>query len=220
MSRAMSQQITVGDYVRSYDFPGLNDSTFVEGTVEEIGVEMEGCPRYKIRVERAVIDGRDHTERFKRSLREPYVYPPLNGLPLAFSWAGAITDGVVKIERGKRRRVPWFEHSRGARRADARGKSAGKMVPVVRIERTTYRLQGGCSTPELNRLPTPELCPYLMRRNVGLPPPEGFFGSVGGAGSAVGGLAVVGTASDSPFACTLGLGPSMSKVMPWPVSRA
>jgi hypothetical protein len=24
-------------------------------------------------------------------------------------------------------------------------------VPVVRIERTTYRLQGGCSTPELNR---------------------------------------------------------------------
>jgi hypothetical protein len=27
----------------------------------------------------------------------------------------------------------------------------GFVVPVVRIERTTYRLQGGCSTPELNR---------------------------------------------------------------------
>jgi hypothetical protein len=25
------------------------------------------------------------------------------------------------------------------------------LVPVVRIERTTYRLQGGCSTTELNR---------------------------------------------------------------------
>ena len=92
------------------------------------------------------------------------------------------------------------------------------LVPVVRIERTTYRLQGGCSTPELNRL-WPELCAYLMRRNVGLPP-EGFLGSGAGAGSAAGGLVLVGTASDSPFACTLGLAPSMSKVMPCPVSRA
>src|SRR5664279_5587249 len=25
------------------------------------------------------------------------------------------------------------------------------MVPIDRIERSTYRLQGGCSTPELNR---------------------------------------------------------------------
>jgi len=108
-----------------------------------------------------------------------------------------------------------------------------RVVPVVRIERTTYRLQGGCSTPELNRQGTGPIFPhfgkwglslifgrYLMRRSVGLPPPEGFFGSEGGAGSAVGGLVVIGAASDSPFACTLGLGPSMSKVMPWPVSRA
>jgi hypothetical protein len=96
--------------------------------------------------------------------------------------------------------------------------SIGGLVPVVRIERTTYRLQGGCSTPELNRQRR-ELCAYLIRRNVGLPP-EGFFGSGAGAGSAAGGLLLVGTASDSPFACTLGLAPSMSKVMPWPVSRA
>ena len=94
------------------------------------------------------------------------------------------------------------------------------VVPVVRIERTTYRLQGGCSTPELNRLRRDYPLTYLMRRRVGLPPPEGFFGSGTGAGRAVGGLAVVGTASVSPLICTLGLGPSMSKVMPCPVSRA
>ena len=93
-----------------------------------------------------------------------------------------------------------------------------EVVPVVRIERTTYRLQGGCSAPELNRQ-WPELCAYLIRRNVGLPP-EGFFGSGAGAGSAAGGFVLVGTASDSPFAWTLGFAPSMSKVMPWPVSRA
>ena len=59
-----------------------------------------------------------------------------------------------------------------------------------------------------------------MRRRVGLPPPEGFFGSGDvGAGSAAGGLG--GTwFSDSAFDCTLGYAPSMSKVMPWPVSRA
>jgi hypothetical protein len=43
-----------------------------------------------------------------------------------------------------------------------------------------------------------------MRRNVGLPPPLGFLGSGAGAGNAAGGLGLVGTASDSPFACTLG----------------
>src|SRR5262245_24323675 len=103
------------------------------------------------------------------------------------------------------------------------------LVPGVRIERTTYRLQGGCSTPELNR---PRLTPfsrilktrsvpgprYLILRNVGFPPPEGFFGSDDGAGSAVGGLALMGAASDSALDWMLGLAPSVSKVMPCPVS--
>ena len=111
------------------------------------------------------------------------------------------------------------------------------MVPVVRIERTTYRLQGGCSTPELNRqsgpqrkkprcTPDPKLCAYLIRRNVGLPP-EGLVGGergVVGAGSDAGGRVLEATLSVSALTCTPGLAPesfpSMSKVMPWPVSRA
>ena len=104
------------------------------------------------------------------------------------------------------------------------------MVPVVRIERTTYRLQGGCSTPELNRqsgpqrkkprcTPDPKLCAYLIRRNVGLPP-GGFFGSGAGAGSAAGGLALLGAASDCAIAGIIGFGPSWSNAMPCRVSLA
>jgi len=57
----------------------------------------------------------------------------------------------------------------------------------------------------------------LMRRNVGLPP-EGFFGS--GAGSAGGGLALLGAASDSVLDWTIGFAPSASNAMPLPVSFA
>ena len=92
------------------------------------------------------------------------------------------------------------------------------LVPVDGFEPPTNGLQNRCSTTELNRRSKRII--YLMRRNVGLPPPVGFFGSGAGAGSAVGGLVVVGAASVSPRACTLGFAPSVSKVMPWPVSRA
>jgi hypothetical protein len=107
------------------------------------------------------------------------------------------------------------------------------VVPVVWIEQTTYRLQGGCSTTELNghrygpqrKKPRctairADYAPtYLMRRNVGLPP-VGFFGSGAGAGSAAGGLVLVGTASDSARDWMIGLAPSASNAMPLPVSFA
>jgi hypothetical protein len=57
-------------------------------------------------------------------------------------------------------RLQVFE-DRGSRQGRSAGHVLGNVflhkpcpssvVPVVRIERTTYRLQGGCSTPELNR---------------------------------------------------------------------
>src|ERR1044071_9070875 len=94
------------------------------------------------------------------------------------------------------------------------------VVPALRIERRTFRLQGGCSTTELSRPKgtSYKLCAYLMRRNVGLPPPGFFGGSGDGAGSAGGRVLEAG--SLSALACTAALGPSMSKGMPWPVSLA
>src|SRR5260221_5123467 len=99
--------------------------------------------------------------------------------------------------------------------------------------------ENGCRLQESNPRPTvyktaalptelsrpgnwPGLSAYLMRRSVGLPPPEGFFGGSGvvGAGSATGGLEATETDSVSPLICTAGFAPSTSKVIPWPVSRA
>jgi hypothetical protein len=105
-------------------------------------------------------------------------------------------------------------------------REAGVLVPVIRIERMTYRLQGGCSAPELNRhgarIMHP-LCAYLIRLRVGLPP-DGFFGGSGlaGAGSPAGDLGLPSSeaGSASAFVCTDGFGVSASKVMPCPVSRA
>src|SRR5687768_8537540 len=50
------------------------------------------------------------------------------------------------------------------------------VVPDVRIERTTYRLQGGCSTTELNRQ---RKGAYLIRFRAG----RGPLGGLGGSGS-------------------------------------
>jgi len=58
--------IEVGDRVRSYDFAhvGQRDlfgpqSDYIEGIVETIDEWMEGCPRYKITVERQISSGRE-----------------------------------------------------------------------------------------------------------------------------------------------------------------
>src|SRR3982074_2194969 len=83
--------------------------------------------------------------------------------------------------------------------------------------------ENGCRLQESNPRPTvyktaalptelsrpgnwPGLSAYLMRRSVGLPPPEGFFGGSGvvGSGSAAGGLVLAETASGSPLVFTAG----------------
>lgn len=79
--------IEPGDRVRSYDFAGIPDC-FIEGVVEALTEPMEGCPRYKVRVQRCVRQG----------LEVPpfamYVYPPVNGTP---SWTGKLTNLVWRL---------------------------------------------------------------------------------------------------------------------------
>lgn len=92
------EKINVGDKVRSFDFAEFRGmgrdlegerACYAEGTVEEVGVWMEGCPRYKIRVSKRVFGGEEH----KRWVGEE-IFPPENGTPTMF---GEKTDGVEKI---------------------------------------------------------------------------------------------------------------------------
>lgn len=87
----MADEIKVGDRVRSYDFD-ITRQCYVEGVVEEITEPMEGCRRYKIRVERRTWEGEEEPLSDDPELR--YVYPPLNGLPKLF---GGYTNGVEKL---------------------------------------------------------------------------------------------------------------------------
>ena len=75
--------ISLGDNVRSYDFPGLRDDCFVEGTVTNIGTDT-----YTINVRRQVVQGREPC-----ILNGREVFPPLNGLQGLFG----VTNGVVKV---------------------------------------------------------------------------------------------------------------------------
>lgn len=70
--------ITVGSYVRSYDFEGRDDC-FIEGKVIEIGRTPMGHDGYAILVEKQVFAGKDITSS-ARNLVGEIVYPPLNGL--------------------------------------------------------------------------------------------------------------------------------------------
>src|SRR5262245_55629304 len=93
--------ITIGDLVRSYDFPGI-DTCYVEGIVRDIvepnGTNLFGCTRYAIEVIHAVEDGLDATNR-RRVARElkagdaDMVFPPINGLPGIFG----TTNGVKLV---------------------------------------------------------------------------------------------------------------------------
>lgn len=76
-----------GERVRSYDFAGVR-TCYAEGVVEAITEPMEGCPRYKLRVETRVLDGQSV------SAETPYVYPPVNGTPSTF---GGVTNFVERI---------------------------------------------------------------------------------------------------------------------------
>lgn len=83
--------INVNDRVRSYDFPGMRDDCYVEGVVEKIGrfPDFPDCDRYRIRVEKKVIEGKETAPRPR------FVFPPVNGTP---SWLGGETNGVVKVD--------------------------------------------------------------------------------------------------------------------------
>ena len=85
--------IKVGNRVRSFDFPRSRDlegerACYVEGIVE--GFEhVEGCERYKIRVERKVWAGEEVENPYRG-----HVYPPLNGTPRTF---GGECNGVELV---------------------------------------------------------------------------------------------------------------------------
>ena len=88
--------ISVGDRVRSFDFARdgrgrqlLGErACYVEGIVEGFK-DIEGCPRYEIRVERKVWAGEEVAEP-----RRCFVYPPVNGTPKSF---GGVCDGVEVV---------------------------------------------------------------------------------------------------------------------------
>ena len=88
MKQAYDETIKVGDRVRSFDFEGCDDC-YIDGVVESIGDKLEGCPRYKIRVQTLVFGGEVQTDHVP-----PYVYPPVNGTE---TWLGGVTAGVVKL---------------------------------------------------------------------------------------------------------------------------
>ena len=79
--------IQVGSKVRSYDFPHARDC-YVEGVVEGFS-SLEGCERYKIRVDRKVWAGEEVDNPYRG-----HVYPPVNGTPKLF---GGICDGVELV---------------------------------------------------------------------------------------------------------------------------
>jgi len=85
--------ISVGDRVRSFDFADGPDgrslsgerACYVEGRVEEL-VTRDGCPRYRILVDRDVFGGEESDRRVGR-----VIYPPVNGTLKSF---GGVTDFV------------------------------------------------------------------------------------------------------------------------------
>lgn len=84
--RPVQHDILVGQRVRSYDFAGV-ENCYAEGTVE--GVEpRQGCLRYRLRVERRVMNGRELARH------EAVVYPPVNGTPTLF---GTVTNLVERL---------------------------------------------------------------------------------------------------------------------------
>ena len=90
MTEEIKDTIEIGDYVRSFDFKH-NEECYVEGTVVEKGIEIEGCDRYKIKIRRVV---REHSE-IKNKLGE-FIYPPHNGTPTIFD---DVTNGVIKVDQ-------------------------------------------------------------------------------------------------------------------------
>ncbi len=97
----MTNDINIGDKVRSFDFSRMPNgfdiegpyACFIEGTVEGF-TKVEGCMRYDIKATRRVFNG------VEKDIEEGQRFiPPVNGTP---TMLGRITDGVVKIEESTR----------------------------------------------------------------------------------------------------------------------
>lgn len=84
------QKIEIGDRVRAYDFEE-DDTCYVEGVVEAIVEEEADCARYKIKMERRVLQNVERPYSWKD---EPYVYPPVNGTLTLF---GNRTNYVIRV---------------------------------------------------------------------------------------------------------------------------
>lgn len=101
------EKISVGDRVKSYDFPvhlehgdlERAEQCYVEGVVVEIADPSDNrfnhlglhCPCYQIFVDKRVFGGKDVTDE----MEDGYIYPPINGLGQLFS--SKLTHGVKKI---------------------------------------------------------------------------------------------------------------------------
>lgn len=83
----MSEEIRVGDRVRSFDFEAHRDC-YVEGTVTGFAY-MEGCERYQIMAEQIVWAG-----QAEPAPKGYCVYPPVNGTPMLL---GGECRFVVKL---------------------------------------------------------------------------------------------------------------------------
>lgn len=87
--------IAIGDRVRSYDFPNFNGGPptyqdyYIEGVVVAFEY-MDGCERYKIKVQTTVRGGKHVTPP-----QALYVFPPLNGTLVI---GGGFCNGVVKLD--------------------------------------------------------------------------------------------------------------------------
>lgn len=97
----LGRAIEVGTRVRAFDFAEVLGETiyglsttgdrvaYMEGIVEAIGEDViEGCPRYRIRIEQVVRGANASAPRDY----EKTIFPPLNGTPTVF---GRATFGVV-----------------------------------------------------------------------------------------------------------------------------
>ena len=84
--------ISVGDFVRSFDFKHNRDlegdqACYMEGRVIDFE-DHNGCSRYVIEVSRCVFRGKEEEAWPGR------IYPPVNGTPRFF---GGVCDGVELI---------------------------------------------------------------------------------------------------------------------------
>lgn len=90
--------ISIGDFVRSFDFPHSRDlegprSCYMEGRVVDFK-DYQGCKRYVIEVSRCVVGGEERPAH----KRPKKVYPPVNGTRRLM---GGVCDGVELIQGEK-----------------------------------------------------------------------------------------------------------------------